>query len=116
MSEALSSIRNIGPAMEAAFKNAGIENADALRDLGADEGYRRLLASGHRPHFIAYYVIVMGLQGRPWNDCQGQEKKDLRKRFDAIKASIVPNQNGYDAEMERALDRLGVVKRIKAKG
>ncbi len=62
MSEALSSIRNIGPAMEAAFKNAGIENADALRDLGADEGYRRLLASGHRPHFIAYYVIVMGLQ------------------------------------------------------
>ena len=32
MSEALSSIRNIGPAMEAAFKNAGIENADALRD------------------------------------------------------------------------------------
>ena len=116
MSEALSSIRNIGPAMEAAFKNAGIENADALRDLGADEGYRRLLSSGHQPHFIAYYVIVMGLQGRPWNDCQRQEKKDLRKRFDAIKASIVPNQNGYDAEMERTLDRLGVVERKKAKG
>ena len=113
MSEALSSIRNIGPAMEAAFKNAGIENADALRDLGADEGYRRLLASGHRPHFIAYYVIVMGLQGRPWNDCQGAEKAALRKRFDALKTETARSDATLTREIETHLQALGVVPRSK---
>ena len=75
MAEPLSAIRNIGPALEAAFQRAGIKDAETLRDLGADAGYLELLKSGVRPHFIGYYVIVMGLQGRPWNDCQGQEKR-----------------------------------------
>jgi DNA transformation protein len=50
--------------------------------------------------------MVMGLQGRPWNDCQGQEKIDLRKRFDAIKASVTPAS--IDSELERILERIGV--------
>lgn len=83
----VSSIRNLGPAMEKAFARVGITSAEALYEIGADEGYARLLAAGERPHFIGYYVLVMGLQGRPWNDCKGPEKAALRTRFDAIKAS-----------------------------
>jgi len=74
MTEPVSSIRNIGPAGEKLFVRAGIHSAQHLRDLGADAAYRRLLQSGARPHFIGYYVLVMGLQGRPWNDCKGAEK------------------------------------------
>ena len=104
----VSSIRNLGPATEAAFAKAGIHSAEEVQALGPDEAYRRLIQSGTPPHFIGYYVLVMGLQGRPWNDCQGEEKKSLRARFDAIKATTT--QKGR-SELEAALDFLGVVER-----
>lgn len=108
MSDPVSSIRNLGPASDAVYARAGIKTADQLRALGPDAAYRKLLQSGSKPHFIAYYAMVMGLQGRPWNDCQGDEKIALRKRFDAIKAS------GHDkgrSELEAALDMIGVIDR-----
>ena len=108
MSEPVSSIRNLGPAMDAACAKAGITSAEALRDIGADEAYRRLLLSGMRPHFIGYYVLVMGLQGRPWNDCKGEEKKALRLKFDAIKAEIASCADAAPAGIERFLDEIGV--------
>jgi len=106
MTAPVSTIRNLGPASDAAFARAGITSAEHLRELGAKEAYRRLLQSGSRPHFIGYYAMVMGLQGRPWNDCKGAEKAALRAEFDAIKATA------YDAarsELETALNELGVV-------
>ena len=106
MSDPVSSIRNLGPASDTAYAKAGIETADQLRALGADAAYAKLLQSGCKPHFIGYYAMVMGLQGRPWNDCQGDEKAALRKRFDALKAG------GHDkgrSELEAALDIIGVV-------
>jgi DNA transformation protein and related proteins len=104
----ISTIPNLGPASEAAFARAGIHSAEEVRALGADEAYRRLLQNGSAPHFIGYYVLVMGLQGRPWNDCQGDEKKALRVRFDAIKAGS--SKKGR-SELDAALDLFGVVER-----
>ena len=101
----VSSIRNLGPASDASYARAGINSAEELRDLGADAAYAILLRSGSRPHFIAYYAMVMGLQGRPWNDVQGAEKDALRARFDQIK------RKAFDPEMsaiEMALDEIGV--------
>jgi len=86
MPSPVSSIRNLGPAFEQACARAGIHSAEELRELGADAAYARLIEAGTRPHFIGYYVLVMGLQGRPWNDCKGDEKKALRASFDRIKA------------------------------
>ena len=111
MTDPVSSIPNLGPASEAAFARAGIHSAQELRALGADEGYRRLLLSGSQPHFIGYYVLVMGLQGRPWNDCQGEEKKALRAKFDAIKASMVGTKEKGRSDLEAALSYFGVVER-----
>ena len=88
MSEPVTAIRNLGPAMARSFATVGITDAETLRALGADAAYARLLAAGDRPHFIAYYAIVLGLQGRPWTDCTAAEKIDLRRRFDAIKAGL----------------------------
>lgn len=108
MSEPVSSIRNLGPAMEAAFARVGIRSAEELRAQGADAAYAKLLEAGHRPHFIAYYVLVMGLQGRPWNDCKGAEKAALRKTFDELKAS---RHDKGRSDLEAALDAIGVVEK-----
>ena len=110
MPEPVSSIRNLGPASDAAFARADIHSAEEVREMGADAAYARLLATGTRPHFIGYYALVMGLQGRPWNDAQGQEKKQLRQTFDVLKASIHPaaSQNGLPHTLEDVLNRIGV--------
>lgn len=113
----ISTIRNLGPATEAAFARAGVPSAEELRRLGPDEAYRRLLRAGQRPHFIGYYVIVMGVQGRPWNDCRGAEKAALRARFDALCAEISGEvglhgaggtTRAEEARIEAALDALGL--------
>jgi len=101
----VTSIRNIGPAMAREFARAGINSASELRRIGTDVAYARLLETGTRPHFIAYYVIEMGLQGRPWNDCKGTEKAALRARFDALVAAHFDTDR---AAFERALDEIGV--------
>lgn len=103
----VSTIRNLGPASDAAFARAGISTAQQVRDLGADAAYRRLLAAGTKPHFIGFYALVMGLQGRPWNDCQGAEKAALRARFDDLKAA----QPNPDTAIEALLDRIGTGRR-----
>jgi DNA transformation protein and related proteins len=99
-----SSIPNIGPATEAELARAGIRSAEELRAVGAHEAYVRMVAAGTRPHFISYYVLHMALQGRPWNDCRGAEKDELRRRFDALKLAHRPAMSALEAE----LDRLGV--------
>ena len=106
MATPVSSIRNLGPATEAAFARAGVHSAEELRALGPDAAYRKLLANGQRPHFIGYYVLVMALQGRPWNDCKGAEKTALRVRFDALKATHLDTDLRH---LESVLDAIGVI-------
>jgi len=105
MPDPVSSIRNLGPASDASFARAGIDSAEKLREIGADVAYAKLIKAGTRPHFIGYYALVMGLQGRPWNDCKGKEKDALRARFDAIKSA---NQPAPLSDIEQALDDIGV--------
>jgi DNA transformation protein len=104
----LTTIKNIGPAQEASLTAAEITSAEQLRDLGADAAYTKLLEVGQRPHFIMYYVLHMALQGRPWNDCKGEEKKALRAQFDKIKARSFDVER---SELERMLNLIGVVER-----
>lgn len=108
MSTPITAIPNLGPATAGYFAKAGIHTAEEIRGMGADAAYARWLEAGLPAHFIGYYALVMGLQGRPWNDCQGDEKKALRQRFDAIKAGT-PQKGRSD--LETALDLFGVVER-----
>lgn len=111
MTKPVSSIRNLGPASDAVYGRAGITTADQLCNLGADAAYAQVLAAGSKPHFIGYYALVMGLMGRPWNDCRGAEKAALRKRFDAI----VKSTSKDDAStIEAILNDIGVVPVAKA--
>jgi len=108
---AITTIPNLGPATAAAFHRAGITSAEQVRALGPDAAYGRLLETGTRPHFIGYYVLVMGLQGRPWNDCRGAEKSALRARFDAVVAAHRPQPRDASPRdaLEAILDEIGVI-------
>jgi len=108
MADKPSSIRNVGPAGDEFFGRAGIESADQLRELGADEAYFRALQAGGKAHFIGYYVLVMGLQGRPWNDCKGAEKTALKARFEAIKKRA-RHSGRSETALDAALRDIGVV-------
>ena len=101
---AISSLRNLGPAIETELNRAGVQSAEELREIGVDAAYTKLLEAGTRPHFIGYYVLHMALQGRPWNDCKGKEKETLRKSFDALVASTKPM---VPTGIERTLDQIG---------
>lgn len=107
MSAPVSSIRNLGPAFEEACTAAGIHSAEELRTIGADAAYAKLLSAGTKAHFIGYYVLVMALQGRPWNDCKGAEKAALRVKFDALKDA---RQVDPLSQIDRMLDDIGVRK------
>ena len=113
---AISTIKNLGPASEASFAKAGLTTAEELRALGAHEAYRRLLLSGQPPHFIGYYVLVMALQGRRWNDCKGAEKVALRAAFDQLKSEVevaafaAPlGQGTLPRPLDQALRQIGVI-------
>ena len=110
----VSSIRNLGPSSEAEFARAGIHSAEALRAMGANAAYALVLAHGTRPHFIGYYALVMGLQGRPWNDCKGKEKEELRRQFDGLVAHVRADPRSAPTGIEAELDRIGTgLKRTK---
>lgn len=106
MVDPISSIRNLGPALEKSFARAGIASAEELREMSADAGYLRLLQSGSRPHFIAYYSLIMGLQGQSWNDLDDTEKAALRGQFDALKVQVTTPS--APAGIEAVLDEIGV--------
>ena len=108
MTEPLTAIRNVGPAMAASLGRAGIADAAALRALGADAAYARTLEAGDRPHLMAYQALVTGLQGRPFADLGPPERAALRERFEAIKRAASPTP---DAAIEAALDAIGVGRR-----
>jgi hypothetical protein len=57
MANPISSIRNLGPAVEESFARAGITSADELRDMGADAGYLRLLHSAG-VFYLAYPLLT----------------------------------------------------------
>lgn len=105
MDSDLTTINSIGPATAKALTEAGVPDAATLRRIGAHEAYRALLVAGGKPHFIWYYVLIMALQGRPWNDCKGAEKAALRARFDALVAEV---RGTPLSGIEAALDEIGL--------
>jgi hypothetical protein len=48
MPDPVSSIRNLGPASDAAYARAGITSVGMLREMGADAGYEALCCAAAR--------------------------------------------------------------------
>ncbi|WP_043765723.1 TfoX/Sxy family protein [Roseivivax isoporae] len=104
----VTAIRGIGPAQERLLAAAGIDSAETLRRIGADEAYLRMLSVGARPHFIAYYALHMALQGRPWNDLKGAEKDEMRKAYDALLRRRPKSAGLPPPDLAAFMDRIGL--------
>ncbi|MXU65720.1 TfoX/Sxy family DNA transformation protein [Oceanomicrobium pacificus] len=116
MAEPVSAIRNIGPRSEAGFARAGLHSAEEVRALGAEESYKRLVRAGTRPHFIGFYALWLGLQGRPWTDLQPEEKARLRTIFDRLVAEARAAEPIGDTKkgrtpLDAALSEIGVIEK-----
>ena len=63
MVDPISSIRNLGPALEKSFARAGIASAEELREMSADAGYLRLLHQGRGPISLPIIRWSWGCRG-----------------------------------------------------
>lgn len=97
----VTTIRNLGARMAEAFARVGITTAEELEAMGADAAYARLLASGHRPHILAFQAVALGLEGRHWNSAEAPEKAALRARFDALRAGASRSPTARDGTVEQ---------------
>jgi hypothetical protein len=111
MGSSITQIRNLGDAMAAKLVAAGVADADALRSIGPDAAYARLLQNGAEPHFMAYLAIAMGLEGRHCNAPAGAEKAGLRARFDALKAQAKAQNAKGRTSLDAALAEIGVIEK-----
>lgn len=107
MNTPITSIKNFGAATEKKFISIGITCAEDIKEMGINNAYLQLLKSGERAHFIAYYAMAMGLQGRSWNDCKGKEKEELRKVFDDLVEKSRKDPIAAPSGIEAYLDRIG---------
>ncbi|MDE2911830.1 MAG: TfoX/Sxy family DNA transformation protein [Paracoccaceae bacterium] len=116
MKAPVSSIRNLGPVSERQYGQAGIHSADEIRSLGPINAYSRLLASGAKAHFTAYSALVLGLEDRHWTDASTDEKRRIRREFDAIVAQhliaecLDSRTRNPDSHLDMALDTVGLIK------
>ena len=113
MTDLVSSIPNLGPASDISFARAGLTSAQHVHDLGAEACYAKIIRARTKPHFIDFYALAMGLQGRPWNDCQGAEKAALHVTFDILKETPKSTKEKGRSDLEAALDAIGVI--VKAR-
>ncbi len=92
MSTPLSSLKNLGPAMEKYGKRIGVDSAEALRAMGYMEAYLRYKAS--YPRFInrmALYALYGALTDQDCMRLEAPVKAQLEKELQtALKSSATP--------------------------
>lgn len=63
--------------------------------------------------FLDYCVLVMVLQGWPWNDCEGTEKELLHCKFDILKTEVQHSTAALDHRIEKILQQIRVTGRAR---
>lgn len=76
-------MRNMGPKSEAMLNQAGISDADQLRQLGAVAAYLQVLQEGAKPSLNLLYVIEGALTDRDWRDLGHGVRESLIMAMDA---------------------------------
>jgi DNA transformation protein len=85
MSEALLSLRNIGPVTAEWLQRVGITTPQALRDVGAIAAYMRLLDAGSPDNLNALWALEGAVQARDFVDIARNERERLLTELAAIR-------------------------------
>ena len=77
MTQALLKLRNIGPKTADWLARIGIQDADALNELGAIVTYERLLDAGYPENLNCLWALEGAIQDRDFLDIARHERERL---------------------------------------
>ena len=83
--EELTSMLNIGKELERKLKLAGIENADALREIGSKEAFTRLKLRDPQVCLVHLYALEGAVSDTLYNQLTEDVKQNLKNFSDALK-------------------------------
>lgn len=81
-------LRNIGERSAAWLRDIGVEEADALRALGAPAAYRMVKSIHPQVNFVFLYALEGAIQDRHWNSLSDEEKERLQREANGIRFAI----------------------------
>ena len=93
MATPIEDLPNLGPVTRRWLADVGIEDADALRELGAVAAYVRLRFAQGRVSLNALYALHAALRGIPWTALGEEERAELRRAADAAMPRAEPTLN-----------------------
>jgi len=74
-----SSLRNLGPATDRWLREIGVQSAEALRELGSVEAWRRLrFRFGREVNLVLLYALDGALSGHGWRRLPPGRREALR--------------------------------------
>ncbi|MDS1028886.1 TfoX/Sxy family protein [Bacillota bacterium LX-D] len=85
MGRLLSDLPNIGKVMEKRLVKAGINDVEALRQVGSKEAFIKLRLLEGDTCFNSLCALEGAIQGIRWHYLNCETKADLKKFFDSFK-------------------------------
>jgi DNA transformation protein len=74
MAERLEDVVNIGPALAHDLRAIGVEDPEALRDVGAQEAWLRLHAAGSRDCLCSLLALEGAVRGVRWMEISPDDR------------------------------------------
>lgn len=90
MGGSIEDLPNLGPVTRRWLAEAGITDAEALREIGAVGAYVRLRFAQGRVSLNALYALHAALRGIPWTALGEEERAELRRAAEAALPSREP--------------------------
>jgi hypothetical protein len=91
MKDDLTMLKNIGPASASQLRDVGIDNATALRKIGALDAYRRLKhAFPRHVSLVMLYALEGALRDCHWNRLPPGVKERLKRGANADRLRRTP--------------------------
>lgn len=81
----LTTLMNIGKEMAGKLKSVGIDSAEGLIDVGAEEAFSRLKAKYPNVCLVHLYTLEGAIQNVEFNDLSENTKAKLKKYSDSLK-------------------------------
>jgi hypothetical protein len=84
----ISDLKNLGPATEKSFLQAGIKSAQTLRKIGWKKAMVKLVALNPKNrHSLFAYAIIGALKNQEWNAISESDKLEARSFCAKLKAA-----------------------------
>lgn len=77
-------MRNLGPKSRSWLSEAGINNIEDLKRVGAIPAFLAVRQLGHPVSFNLLWALAAAVEDRDWRDLSAQEKTFLKNKLDDL--------------------------------